>query len=243
MAVTIYLCKKQTMKVYKHLFFDLDRTLWDYGVNSSEALHEVYNSFALESVFKSGQAFVDTFQKHNEWVWWEYKNDRMSKTVLRTYRFELTLEEFGVKNPGLAEKLNDAFLSIMPGKTALIDGTWEILEYLSAKNYPMYIVTNGFVKVQEEKLASSRLNQFFRRMFSSEEIGANKPKPQIFEWALKSANARKSESVMIGDELFTDILGAKKFGMDQIYYNPEATPHQEEITFEIRTLLELKTIL
>ena len=228
---------------YKHLFFDLDHTLWDYTSNSAEALVEMFKEMELEPIFHQPDTLVNTFSKYNEWVWGEYKNDRMTKSMLRPRRFELTLEEFGVNDPDFASKLNDVFLTLMPYKTALIDGAWELMEYLSAKNYRMYIVTNGFTNVQIEKLNSSRLNQFFSKMFSSEQIGYNKPKPQIFEWALKSANARKTESIMIGDEIVSDIMGARKFGIDQIYYNPNATPHKEEVTYEIRSLLEIKDIL
>jgi putative hydrolase of the HAD superfamily len=231
------------MTHYKHLFFDLDHTLWDYTSNSGDSLKEMFHQCDLEPIFKEPDNLVNTFSKYNEWVWGEYKNDRMTKHELRTRRFELTLEEFGINDPVFASKLNDIFLSIMPYKTALIEGAWEIMEYLSARKYQMYIVTNGFTKIQIEKLASSRLDQFFSKMFSSEQIGYNKPKPQIFEWALKSVNAKKVESIMIGDELISDIMGARKFGIDQVYYNPKGKPHTEEVTYEIKSLLELKRIL
>jgi putative hydrolase of the HAD superfamily len=228
---------------YKHLFFDLDHTLWDYTSNSGEALVEMFSLLRLQEVFKNSDNLVSTFSRYNEWVWNEYKNDRMTKNILRTRRFELSLEDFGVNDPVFASRMNDVFLSIMPYKTALIDGAWELLEYLESKKYSMYIVTNGFTNVQLEKLASSGLNKFISKMFSSEQIGYNKPKPQIFEWALKSANARKQESLMIGDELVADVSGARKFGIDQVYFNPMRIPHSDEVTYEIRSLLELKEIL
>lgn len=231
------------MPRYKHLFFDLDHTLWDYTSNSREALIEMYSQLNLEGIFKNSGNLVNTFRQYNEWVWGEYKNDRMTKSVLRTRRFELTLEEFGVSDSEFAIRMNNAFLEIMPYKTALVDGAWELMEYLESKSYKMYIVTNGFTNTQIEKLSSSKLNQFISKMFSSEQIGYNKPKPQIFEWALKSANARKAESLMIGDELVADVSGARKFGIDQVYYNPLALPHTEDVTYEIRSLLELKGIL
>lgn len=231
------------MAKYKHLFFDLDHTLWDYASNSGEALIEMYSNLNLQEVFLSSDNLVKSFSRYNDWVWGEYKNDRMTKSVLRTRRFELALEDYGINDPELAVRLNDTFLQIMPFKTALIEGAWELMEYLESKNYRMYIVTNGFTNVQIEKLASSKLNRFMNKMFSSEQIGYNKPKPQIFEWALKSANARKTESLMIGDELIADVGGARKFGIDQVYFNPLALPHSELVTYEIRSLLELKEIL
>lgn len=231
------------MTRYKHLFFDLDHTLWDYASNSGQALAEMFETLRLEEIFVSPQNLINSFMRHNDWVWNEYKNDRMTKSVLRTRRFELTLGDYGVNNPEFASRLNDVFLTIMPHKTSLIPGAWELMEYLSARNYKMYILTNGFTNIQIRKLSSSKLNQFVTKMFSSEQIGYNKPKPQIFQWALKSANARKTESLMIGDELFADIGGARKFGIDQIYYNPLAIPHTEMVTYEVRSLSEIKEIL
>lgn len=231
------------MAPYKHLFFDLDHTLWDYTSNSNEALVEMFSMLNLAGSFKTADNLIKSFRQHNEWVWNEYKNDRMAKNVLRTKRFELCLEDYGICDPGFASRLNDVFLSIMPGKTALMDGAWELMEYLESKNYMMYIVTNGFIKVQNDKLLSSGLNKFITKMFSSEQIGFNKPKPQIFAWALKSANARKSESLMIGDELIADIGGARQYGIDQVFYNPFGIEHNDKVTYEIRSLLELKEIL
>lgn len=231
------------MRRYKHLFFDLDHTLWDYASNSGEALTEMFSLLSLQEVCQTPGSLVESFCRHNEWVWAEYKNDRMNKNVLRTRRFELVLEDFGISDPAFASRMNDVFLSLMPLKTVLIQGAWELMEYLESLKYKMYIVTNGFTKVQVQKLDSSGLKRFISRMFSSEQIGYNKPKPQIFEWALKSANARKNESLMIGDELVADISGARKFGIDQVYYNPLALPHNEAVTYEIRSLLELKEIL
>lgn len=231
------------MTRYRHLFFDLDHTLWDYASNSGEALTEMFTTLKLEEIFRSPENLVSTFTKHNDWVWGEYKNDRMTKSVLRTRRFELTLEDYGVNNPEFASQLNDIFLTIMPHKTTLIPGAWDLMEYLSSKNYKMYILTNGFTSIQIQKLSSSGLNKFVTKMFSSEQIGYNKPKPQIFQWALKSANARKAESLMVGDELFVDIGGARKFGIDQVYYNPLAIPHSEVVTYEVRSLSEIKEIL
>lgn len=231
------------MPHYKHLFFDLDHTLWDYASNSSKALIEMYSMLNLQEVFLSTDNLVKSFSKYNDWVWGEYKNDRMTKKVLRTRRFELALEDYGINDPEFAVRLNDAFLKIMPFKTALIDGAWELMEYLESKNYKMYIVTNGFINVQVDKLTSSGLDRFMSKMFSSEMIGYNKPKPEIFDWALSTANAGKTESLMIGDELIADVGGARTFGIDQVYYNPLALPHSEVVTYEIRSLLELKEIL
>ena len=97
--------------------------------------------------------------------------------------------------------------------------------------------------MQFTKLKNSELDKYFTKIFTSEDAGAQKPNSKIFENAIKSANARKKESIMIGDDLEADILGAKKYGLDQIYFNPNNKDHQEEITHEITSLKELQEIL
>jgi putative hydrolase of the HAD superfamily len=107
----------------------------------------------------------------------------------------------------------------------------------------MFIITNGFTHVQKLKVKHAGLEGYFERMFTSDNVGAHKPNRSMFAYCIQSVNARKSESLMIGDNLKVDILGAKNFGIDQVYYNPGKLSHSENVTFEIEHLLELKNIL
>ena len=120
---------------------------------------------------------------------------------------------------GMAELVNEAYLAEMPGLTKLVDGAKELLDYLQGK-YEMAVITNGVKEVQHKKIIQSGLAKYFEKLFISEEIGSTKPKREIFEHAIKSMNARKKNSLMIGDSWEADILGARNFGIDQIYYNP-----------------------
>lgn len=230
-------------KTYKHLYFDLDRTLWDYETNAREAIQEVFEQFDLTPVFESVNNFWDSFDKYNDTLWSQYQKGIIKKEVLRVRRFELALLDYNTKNKKLAAKLNDAFLHISPRKPGLVPGAGEVLEYLKSKDYHMYILTNGFTKIQELKMESAGLNPYFEKMFTTENTKSQKPKRAIFEHALKSVHARKAESLMIGDDLEVDIIGARNFGMDQVYFNPAGRSHNERVTYEILELLELKNIL
>jgi putative hydrolase of the HAD superfamily len=131
--------------------------------------------------------------------------------------------------PGFGDILNDAYLTEMPRQLRLVPGAVKVLDYLHHR-YKMSIITNGFKEVQVEKLSQTGLMKYFDKVFISEEIGAQKPHKKIFEHAVKSMNALKKKSLMIGDSWDADIVGAQLFGMDQIYYCPksEKLPLTEE---------------
>lgn len=228
---------------YRHLFFDLDRTLWDYDLNAALALQEVFENYKLQSLFNDFDNFKSKFEKYNDQVWEDYVLGLIKKNDLRILRFELLLKDCGVIDYELAVSLNRDYLKICPMKTNLISGAIELLEYLKDKRYHLYILTNGFTHIQEKKMSASGLNPYFLKLFSSDKSGHTKPQRAMFENAIKSVNARKKESLMIGDDLKIDILGAKTFGIDQVYYNPSKAIHSETVTYEINFLQEMKEFL
>jgi putative hydrolase of the HAD superfamily len=231
------------MKKYRHLYFDLDRTLWDYEQNSSGALAEIYETYALKKIFETSENFKSAFTKHNDALWKDYSEGKVHKEILRTLRFELAMKDFGTNDADLACRLNADFVQISPRKTGLVPGAIELLNYLIVKHYKLYIITNGFTQMQEMKMEASGLVGYFNKVFTSENVGSNKPNRAMFEYAVKSVNARKRESLMIGDDLEIDIAGARKFGMDQVFFNPSKIIHNQSATYEIYSLPELMGIL
>ncbi len=227
---------------YNHVFFDLDRTLWDFEQNMRDALRDIFAEHKLDSIFPDSTTFIESFDRNNHYLWDKYLKGELSKDVLRYKRFEVTLEQFGCKNTPLAKALGEEYLAIMPLKTALVPGTHELLEYLSER-YILHIISNGFQEVQLPKLQRSNIDHFFRWVITSEYSGYHKPDKRAFGFALSKANARKNESIMIGDDLDADILGAKNFGIDQIFYNPKKILHNQRITYEVRDLKEIIRVL
>jgi putative hydrolase of the HAD superfamily len=231
------------MKKYRHLFFDLDRTLWDTDTNSADALEGIYESFGLKPVVGDFVRFKDLFTLHNEALWKDYRDGSVTKNMLRNLRFERVLLDCGVSDTDLANGLNAAFMKISPYKTKLMDGAMELLEYLRKERYHLYIITNGFTRIQHLKMNSSGIMPFFERVYTSENARSNKPNKLIFESSIKSSNALKKESLMIGDDMEADVIGARNFGIDQVYYNPDRKTHNQKITYEIAALAELREIL
>jgi len=230
------------LEKYKYIYFDLDRTLWDFDNNAKETFLEIYQNRNLGSIFSSFETFYSAYNKHNDILWRDYRENKIEKSILRWKRFALTLEEFGIYNEKLAQQIGDDYVNISPTKKQLFPYTHEALSYLKNK-YVLYIITNGFSEIQSDKLKNCNLDQYFTGIITSEDAGAQKPSPIIFEHALRISNAKKNECLMIGDDLETDILGAKNTGIDQVFFNSENIKHSEDITFEITSLIELKDIL
>ncbi len=210
---------------YTHLFFDLDNTLWDFNSNSYDALYVTMDKMGLLPIIGDYDRFFKIYHDVNERLWADYREGTLSKSILRVQRFEESLERNGTPIKGIGEELNDKYLGEMPLKTKLVNGALKVLDYLNSR-YEMAIITNGFREVQYDKMEQSRLAPYFKKVFVSEEVGAQKPKKEIFEHAVKSMNARKRSTLMIGDSWEADIVGAMNFGIDQVYYNPKIEDKQ-----------------
>lgn len=230
------------LKKYNHIFFDLDRTLWDFEKNSSDTLLDIINDFSLSERIQDSKDFIDAFYFYNERLWEYYREGKIKKFILRQERFRLLLNRFGIKNKELTGKVSKYYMDKCPAKTALIEHAKETLEYLSG-NYKLHIVSNGFYDVQLTKLINSGISKYFTKIFTSDRIGHAKPDIEIFEYAVRSLHAHKQECLMIGDDEAKDIAGAKNSGIDQVYYNPRNIQTSVQPTYMIRNLTELKHLL
>ncbi len=226
---------------YKHIFFDLDNTLWDFDANSAETLSDLYKEFQLQQYFADFQSFYTIYKAKNEELWAKYSAGELDKKSLHYQRFEYP---FISTNFNQIQALADAYLSVLKTKTHLKPFAKEMLIYLKQKDYSLYIVSNGFTEVQYHKMNNSGITDFFDRIFLSEAVKEHKPSKLFFDYAITSTNARKVESLVIGDNWEADIFGAKNAGIDQVYYNvQQQTVLSFEPTYQIVCLSELKAIL
>lgn len=229
---------------YTTVFFDLDDTLVDTVQNNKEALQDIYEDYAIGRYFQEFDDFYNRFRDINLNLWELYAHGKITKDYLRETRFAKTLEEVDNLSTEKSLEMNDYFLARANTKKNVIEGGKEILEYLHPR-YRMFILSNGFEEVQSHKMNNARLNPYFEKMILSDHIGKNKPHPDIFNHALREANAGVAETVMIGDNLATDIIGAKNSRIDQIWFNPHRIADADKVnpTYTIARLEELKSIL
>jgi putative hydrolase of the HAD superfamily len=228
---------------YRHLFFDLDHTLWDFEKNANETLQTLYEQydFSRYKTFTAAQ-FISLYSDINHALWRMYQNNKITQKQLRETRFTRTLTKLGVPEREIPANISDEFTDILPLKSAVFPYTHEVLDYLKPK-YRLHLITNGFNDVQALKLASSNLTHYFEELITSEHSGHLKPDPRMFAHALERTGATAIESLMIGDNLECDVLGAYNAGIDQVYFNPDKRRHFNNITHEISCLSELKDIL
>ncbi len=230
------------MNSIKHIFFDLDHTLWDFDRNSAEALKEIYFELELNQEIESLTAFIKTYKEINAVYWHKYNHGKVTKSQVRTGRFLDTLKRFNLSNiPKKAEKLGNLYVQRSPNKTHIFPNVHETLTYLKSK-YNLHIITNGFKEIQHLKLNNCDLTKYFDLILCSEEVGVNKPNPLVFKTALKKVNAKANESLMIGDNPETDILGAQNSGFQTILFNPHKIDHGVK-SVEIQGVNELISIL
>ncbi len=227
----------------EHVFFDLDRTLWDFDKSADQTFEEI---FEIHELYGKGvpsfSAFHEAYTIHNNNLWDQYRKGEIKKEILRGLRFILTLNDFGIYDNDLGEKLGDDYVRLSPLKVNLFPYSIEILEYLLPK-YSLHIITNGFSEVQEIKLQTSGMAKYFDKVITSEEAGFKKPDVRIFNFAFEKSGALPQNSIMIGDDYEVDIIGAKGVNMQQIFFDPEKKFSENGSTYYINNLKEIEGIL
>lgn len=228
---------------YKHLFFDLDHTLWDFDANAKDTLVEVYAIFELDKIgVVPFEDFIKLYKIHNDILWDRYHKGFITAEELKWKRMWRTLLEFKIADEELSKKMSEKFLEILPTKKLLFPHTTEVLDYLTDKNYQLHLITNGFEKTQWTKLNNSGLDKYFIHVVTSETSNSIKPQKEIFDYAMNKAGAALHQSIMLGDNLDADIQGAMNAGMDNIFVNHLHTTTTMQPTFTVTDLFQLKSI-
>ena len=223
----------------KDVFFDLDHTLWDFDKNSMLAFKRVFKKFKITIELDT---FLKIYEPINVEYWKKYREDKVSKENLRRGRLIDSFNFFDlIYTTKKIDEIADAYIQELPFDNHLFEGAVEILDYLILK-YKLHIITNGFEEVQHKKLKNSGIDHYFSTVTTSEEVGLKKPNPKVFLTALNKANSLPTQSVMIGDSLEADILGANNIGMQTIFYNYRNESISKKFK-SIDSLLEIKNYL
>jgi len=229
-------------KVYKHLFFDLDHTLWDFDKNSEATMRKLYHEYDLAGRgVPSFEELYKVYNVHNDKLWDRFRNGYIKREELRWKRMWLMLLDFKIADTALAHELGIAYLEILPTQTLLTPNAREALDYCKSR-YEMHLITNGFETTQRLKLQYSGISRYFTHLITSEKSNSMKPHREIFDCALQLANTDTTECIMIGDALEIDIVGAMNAGWDQVYYNPNNLKHNSKPTYEVQDMVELLKI-
>ncbi|MGO3237231.1 MAG: YjjG family noncanonical pyrimidine nucleotidase [Psychroflexus halocasei] len=224
------------MQPVKHLFFDLDHTLWDFNSNSKSTFQHIFDH---HNVGVDMTDFIPVYEPINAKYWQLFRHNKISKEDLRYARLKEAFDVLKYKaNDDLISVLSEDYIQNLANYNQLFPNTIEILSELKPF-YQLHIITNGFKEVQAKKMKSSNIDHFFETLTTSDDAGCKKPNPDIFAYALNLAQAKKVESLMIGDNIEADVEGAQKFGINAVLFGKDDTFDGHQIT----CLSELKTIL
>jgi putative hydrolase of the HAD superfamily len=226
----------------KNIFFDLDHTLWDFDANAEETLRELYQIYQIRFLsHRSEQDFLDIYVRNNNEMWKLYRQNKITKEVLRSKRFVDTFREMEVDEEEIPHNIWEKYLEICPTKTVLMPGARDLLDYLAGK-YKLHLITNGFAEVQRRKLVHSDLGKYFQSLTISEEVGAQKPHPLVFETALKNAKSSLKTSHYVGDNLEADVKGAIGSGWKAYWLTQNDSEYQHPDCHSFKDLRELKEV-
>ncbi|WP_027375997.1 YjjG family noncanonical pyrimidine nucleotidase [Kaistella palustris] len=231
------------MKI-QHIFFDLDNTLWDHRRNAYLTLKEI---FKKEDISEKYNLDFEDFHKEyftiNERLWEQIRDGEITKDYLREHRFYDAFAFFGIEDATLAQTFESNFLDEILNYNDLVEGAFQILEYLSEKDYVLHILSNGFQEVTYKKCELSGIKNYFQTITSADEINVRKPHPEVYEYALRKAGAQKENSMMIGDDWIADVEGGKSFGLQVVFFDVFNDNFEAENVTVIKKLIELKDIL
>ena len=233
---------------YKDLFVDFDDTLYDTHGNAVIALGETFEYFHLDRYFKDPQLFYDTYWAANVDLWSRYSKGEITRDYLIVERFRrpLSMGNGLEVTEQLCLQMSDVFLDFCSCKPGVVEGAHELMDYLKGKGYRMHMTSNGFHEVQYKKLAACGLTNYFDTIILSEDAGVNKPSPLYFDYAFKMSGAGKATTLMIGDNMQTDIQGALNAGIDALLFNRWSVNVDEAAkrpTFVVDSLLQIKELL
>ena len=228
----------------QHIFFDLDNTLWDHRRNAKLALEDL---FKREQIREKYSLTFEEFHKEyftvNENLWAQIRDGEIDKEYIRKFRFHNTFLFFGIDDFELAQRFEINFLDEIVSYNHLVEGAFELLEYLSQKKYRLHVLSNGFQEVTYRKCELSGIKNYFETITSADEINIRKPQPEIFEYALNKSGTKKAESVIVGDDWIADIEGGLAFGMKAIFFDVFNDNYTAENVKTVKKLSEIHELL
>lgn len=220
---------------YSWILFDADGTLFDFDTAAKNALRLTFGNFDL----RYEDRYLAIYEKINLQFWRDFEAGLVSPTELRGKRFDLLFAALEITCD--AQAFGERYLANLSANSDLLAGAENVVKELASRTRLM-MITNGLLEVQRPRFARTTIRPYFEDFVISEEVGSAKPHAKIFDAAFRlMGGPEKSEVLIVGDSLSSDIQGGINYGIDTCWYNPAQKPRERdlEIRYEITCLSEL----
>ncbi len=221
------------------VLIDIDNTLIDFNKCAAYTIQNIFQKYNLPY----SENTAKTFLNENVKIWKKLENGEITKTYLRENRWNIILNKLSLQGDG--KVFEELFEEGIKNTAFEVDGANDFLEYLH-KKHSLCIISNGFRKVQENRLKISGFDKYFKSLFFSEDIGFQKPAKEFFDYCFKELDfPEKNDVILIGDSISADIKGGKNYKIKTVWFNKnnEIAPPEVKPDFEIKYLKEIKDIL
>lgn len=223
------------------ILWDVDGTLLDFDVAEKVAIQSLFHEYGFGDCTDD---MVKRYSQINKVYWEKLERKELSKPHILVGRFKTFFKEVGV-DTSYAQEFNDKYQLRLGDTIVFRDDSYEIVKSLRGRIY-QYVVSNGTIFAQTKKLHVSGLGKLMDGIFLSEQIGFEKPDVKFFSIVLEKIQEKnKSQILIVGDSLTSDILGGTNAGIATCWYNPKCLPTvpNVRIDFEIKDLHEIYKIL
>ena len=223
----------------RYVLFDLDDTLLDFKAGEAIA----FSSALKKHGICPNEQMVARYHEINNMLWKRLELQEISRQELMDSRFDMLFQEFSIDLCGIeVEKDYEHELSLqhifMPGAEAVLEELYG--------SYELYLVSNGSTDIQNRRLDDSGIRRYFRKIFISQELGAEKPSARFFDIAFSEIPGFcRDQAIIVGDSLSSDIKGGKNAGILTCHFASRGTVNYDEIVPDhvIYRLSELPSLL
>jgi len=223
------------------LLFDIDNTLLNFDTAEEYALQKTFEKYQVPF----SEENKEIYSRVNKEFWLQNEQGKITREELFQQRFPKAFKEMGVAITHDTNQINDDYLQFLSESHDLMSGAFELLSKFYDEGREMHIVTNGTPMVSRPRIENSGISPFFQNIFISEEIGANKPAKEFFDYVFNNIeNSQEKDFVIIGDSLSSDILGGITAGIRTVWFNPKNAQSKEIVPdAQIHQLDELPEVL
>lgn len=220
---------------YKNLLFDVDDTLLDFQDAQKGALKSLFESMDIPY----NEETEKMYNTMNQTRWRQFEQGILTSEQVVNGRFGIFFNQLGIEVDSVEMERN--YRQYLKEGIKPVENSLELVNSLS-KQANLYIVTNGIAETQSYRLQKSGLIPYFKDVFISEELNAQKPSINFFNTVFsRIPYFNKEETAIIGDSLTSDIQGGINAGIDTIWYNPKRKEVKDPVipTYDIAQLNEI----